>query len=351
MAAGTFMCGVIEGFYGTPWSFESRLAYADYLAALHLNTFIYCPKADPYLRKRWMEDWPQAEWRQLQQLSQAYRQRGLNWGVGLSPYALYDNYGARERARLESKIARLVDLDAAIIAILFDDMPGDRAGLAARQAEIVADVCRWAEAVRIVVCPTYYAFDPVLEKHFGTMPAQYWPDLGRALPPGVGVFWTGNAVCADSVSVEDIERINRQLGRKVTLWDNYPVNDGAVRSNFLYLEEPAGRDPAIAGLLEGHLSNPMNQALLSLPAVAGLAALHGLGGDSEQWLGQVLGESTWSQIKRDRQCFRSAGLTAMEPAEREALAARYQQLGSPAAREVADWLRGEYTFDPACLTD
>jgi hypothetical protein len=33
------------------------------------------------------------------------------------------------------------------------------------------------------------------------------------------------------------------------------------------------------------------------------------------------------------------------------LAAVYEQLPGEAAREVAGWLRGEYTFDPACLTD
>ena len=39
--------------------------------------------------------------------------------------------------------------------------------LAQRQADIVADVCRWLPGVRILVCPTYYSFDPVLEKYFG----------------------------------------------------------------------------------------------------------------------------------------------------------------------------------------
>ena len=44
--------GVIEGFYGTPWSDEQRLDMIDFLAAHRFNTFLYTPKDDPFLRER-----------------------------------------------------------------------------------------------------------------------------------------------------------------------------------------------------------------------------------------------------------------------------------------------------------
>ena len=113
-------------------------------------------------------------------------------------------------------------------------MPGDLQSLATRQAEIVADVCHWLPGVHVLVCPTYYSFDPVLEKYFGRMPLDYWSQLGRELPQDVGIFWTGNKVCSEAITVSDIEAIVQRLQRPVILWDNYPVNDGAVRSNFLY---------------------------------------------------------------------------------------------------------------------
>ena len=167
MASREFLSGVIEGFYGRTWSHRTRLAYADYLQRAGLNTFIYCPKGDPYLRRRWQQDWPRPQWQELVQLSSHYRARGLYWGVGLSPFELYRDYGERQRAQLERKVARLGELEAPLLAILFDDMPGDLDALASRQAEIVADVCQWLPQTRILVCPTYYSFDPVLEKHFG----------------------------------------------------------------------------------------------------------------------------------------------------------------------------------------
>ena len=349
-ATGSFLTGIIEGFYGRSWSFATRQAYAGYLAAAGLNTCLYCPKEDPFLRKQWHEHWPAGEWQCLLDLSATYRRHGLYWGVGLSPFALYRNYGPGQREQLRGKLARLAELDAPLLAILFDDMPGEMDALASRQAEIISDVVDWTPGVRVMVCPTYYSFDPVLETHFGCMPVDYWPQLGRELPAGVDIFWTGSRVCSEAVRVSDIIAINEQLARQVMLWDNYPVNDGAVRSNFLFCTPLAHRDPGLKTLLRGHLCNPMNQALLSLPALAGLASLYHKGNDEPEWLAQILGASTWKQLRSDRAVFEQQGLSGLSDGRREHLAAVYDALPGPAAREVAGWLRGEYTFDPACLT-
>jgi hypothetical protein len=345
-----FLAGVIEGFYGRTWTSDTRLAYADYLVEAGLNTFIYCPKSDLYLRRRWQEDWPEAEWRELVHLSAAYAQRGINWGVGLSPVELYRNYGSCERAALKRKIERLGELHAPVLAVLFDDMPGNLQSLATRQAEIVADVCQWLPGVQVLVCPTYYSFDPVLEKHFGSMPANYWSQLGRELPERVGIFWTGNKVCSEAITVNDIEAIVQQLARPVILWDNYPVNDGAVRSNFLFTRKLHSRSPALRPLITGHLCNPMNQALLSLPALSGLASLYGNGRFNEDTLSRILGPATWERVTRDQRLFEHVGLSSLGEQHCQVLAAEYAKLPGPAAAEVAQWLRGEYSFDPACLT-
>ena len=348
----TLLTGVIEGFYGRGWPFETRLAYAGYLSRLGLNTCLYCPKEDPFLRKRWREHWPQQQWQQLRELAAAYRQQQVMWGVGLSPYELYRDYGRPQRAELRAKIQRLAELEAPLLAILFDDMPGDLRDLAQRQAEIVADVAAELPGVRLLVCPTYYSFDPVLEKFFGAMPAGYWPQLGATMPRDVDIFWTGNRVCSDAVRQADISSIVEQLGRPVLLWDNYPVNDGAVRSNFLYCQRLSHRDSLPAGLISGHLCNAMNQGMASLPALLGLAELYGRGqGCDDAWLGQVMGQATWRQLQRDSEEFLQAGLTGMGPGRCQQLAADYRALPGAAAAEIASWLAGEYTFDPACLTD
>ena len=50
--------GIIEGFYGKPWSWEERAASVAFLAPRGFTFHLYAPKADPYLRRRWREPHP-----------------------------------------------------------------------------------------------------------------------------------------------------------------------------------------------------------------------------------------------------------------------------------------------------
>lgn len=352
-ADAAFLTGVIEGFYGRGWTRHLRLDYASYISALGLNSYLYCPKEDPFLRKRWQEDWPASEWAELQAMAATYARSGVQFGVGLSPFALYQSYGTAQRATLKRKIERLNQLDLPLLAILFDDMPGDMPELAARQVEIMDDIASWTSAGRLLMCPTYYSYDPVLETFFGTRPHGYWEELGLGLGASVDVFWTGNRVCSESVCAGDVAVINESLGRNVVLWDNYPVNDGAVRSRHLYLEPLEQRQTLSSAVLSGHFCNPMNQGVLSLPALTGLAALYGGSQRSEldDWLVHTLGGPVWRELQADQKEFTEVGLDGMDEQRRHLLASKYAALQGPAAAETAGWLRGEYTFDPACLTD
>jgi len=346
-----FLAGVIEGFYGREWSESARVAYAHYLSLCGLNTYLYAPKADSVLRRRWRERWPTSTRRSLDNVGKAYRDAGLFWGVGLSPLELYRDSSERERGALRVKIEYLGELEAPLMALLFDDMPGEIDSLAARQAEIVHDVVEWLPETRLLVCPTYYSFDPVLEKVFGNREANYWAELGRLLPHQVEVFWTGNQVCSTQISADDIAAITQQLGRPVTLWDNYPVNDSATRCQYLYTVALGGRRGLTDEVVAGHLCNPMNQARLSLPALTGLASLYDTGALDDDMLSAVMGQPFWERFKRDAQRFGEDGLEGMGAELRANLVEAYAQFDCEAAREVVGWLRGEYAFGPACLTD
>jgi hypothetical protein len=339
--------GVIEGFYGREWSWASRHDYADFLASLGLNAYIYCPKGDAFLRKRWREAWPVATADALAALAGHFRAEGIGWGVGLSPFALYEDYSAIARASLRERVRHIDELGGSILAILFDDMPGDLPELAARQCEIMADVRSWSSAEHLLVCPTYYSLDPVLEQHFGARPDAYWSELGAGLSAKVDVFWTGNRVCSESIAAADLAQITRELGRPPVLWDNYPVNDGAMASKFLHLSPLSRRAPDLPGAVRGHFCNPMNQAELSKYPLSGLATLYGGG---EKTLVDYYPDELVTLLQRDQDLFERAGLDNIGPDQSGSLAREYAQLEHPAAAEVAGWLRGEYTFDPACLT-
>ncbi|MFT5482397.1 MAG: hyaluronoglucosaminidase [Halieaceae bacterium] len=357
MITGTskaLLSGVIEGFYGQSWSWDARRGYADFLAENGLDCYIYAPKDDPWLRRNWRYDWPDDHWIQLQALSEHYLLKGVKFGVGLSPFELYNAYDAAGRRDLQLKLSRIGQLRPAILAILFDDMPGDVPDLARNQAEIVNDIVKFCPDCRIIMCPTYYSFDPVLERFFGAIPENYWQDLGAELDAGVDIFWTGNQVCSTTITVADIEEISQTMGRPPILWDNYPVNDGARASRFLHLNALTSRSPNLASYIKGHLCNPMNQAELSKIPLASLARLYR--GEYDPDAARALaiasfGGSKGAELLQEHwRKFQDLGLDMISSEERNRLKERFRCVDEPATREVYAWLNEEYRFDPECLT-
>ncbi len=345
------LTGVIEGFYGRPWSPAERLQLVSDLAELRLDAYLYAPKADAHLRRRWAEPWPAAEAAALERLSMHCRDAGVAFGLGLSPFRLYADYGPAARRALQARVRQLDDLGPAFLAVLFDDMPGDTAELAARQAEIVADVAAWSGAERLLVCPTYYSDDPVLDRVFGQRPPSYREALGGALPECADIFWTGRTVCATAIGEGDVTEAAAAFGRPVTLWDNWPVNDGAKRSLHLYLRPPPARDGALGSACAGHLCNAMNQPVLSLPALAGLAELHGRLPSAADWLAARLGPAVASALAEDAALFERRPRDGLERQQKARLRERYGALSGTAPRELLAWLDGAWAFDPDCLTD
>lgn len=51
--------GVVEGFYGTPWSHKVRLSLIDFYGKFKMNIYLYAPKDDPYHRvPHWRDPYP-----------------------------------------------------------------------------------------------------------------------------------------------------------------------------------------------------------------------------------------------------------------------------------------------------
>jgi len=48
-----FHCGVVEGFYGKPWTTEQRSHLFRQLKKLGMNTYLYAPKDDLKHRAEW----------------------------------------------------------------------------------------------------------------------------------------------------------------------------------------------------------------------------------------------------------------------------------------------------------
>ncbi len=340
--------GVIEGYYGRPWSWEMREAQARFLADHGYGFYIYAPKADAFLRRRWREDHPAAEADALAKMAAACAAIGVGFGVGLSPYEAYRDFGADTQTALARKLAFFDAAGVTELALLFDDMKGDQADLAETQVRMAHFAAEHSKAKRLIVCPTVYSDDPVLEREFGPTPPGYLEDLGALLDPAIEVFWTGEEVCSREYSPGHLARVGEQLRRKPTLWDNYPVNDGPGMSPFLYLRAFTGRPAAIGAHLAAHAVNPSLQpTLFRIPALT-LAESYAKG-EAYQYgaawaraAREVLGDDLAGLLGRHYRLFHDQGLGRIDEATTTRLRERYAAVGHPAAREVVAWLDGEW---------
>ena len=337
--------GVIEGFYGTPWSSSVRRDTAGFLAEHGYSFYLYAPKADAILRERWQQDWPSEIRSELEAVAEAYHAHGLLWGVGLSPFEVWRSTRGEARTALKRKVRSFEGLGIDILALLFDDMRGDLEGLATVQAELAELALETTKARRVILCPTYYSYDPLLDSVFGARPEGYLEELGRLLPPEVDVFWTGPGVWSPRYSSEHLEEVTGLLGRKPFLWDNYPVND-VIKSCFLNLRAFEHRQTELAELAAGHAVNPMTQPFLSRIPLATLRDCYAEGSSYSaeraftRAATRLCGEELARELARDLSLFQDRGRDRIEPGHRRELSEKYRSLGTPYGREVVTWLAG-----------
>lgn len=339
--------GTIEGFYGKPWTWEERKQTAAVMREHGYTFYMYAPKADPFLRKRWREPYPEHLRESLKGFADACRAVDVRFGVGLTPYDLHQNFDGAGRAALAAKLEELDTIGISDLGILFDDMRGDLPDLAARQLEIVEWAVGRSAADRTIVCPSYYSDDPVLDRVFGERPAGYLRQLGEGLDSRIEAFWTGPEVCSRELSEGHLDRVAEELGRKPFLWDNYPVNDGQRMSQYLHLRGFTGRRSGIGGHISGHAVNPALQPTLS--RIPCLTLVESYRAGSQYDYGEafraaaiaIAGEEVGRMLREDLLVLQDIGLDRL--GEKEALLReRYEGVDNPAAREVIAWLDGEY---------
>lgn len=249
--------GVIEGFYGNPWTHDQRLEMVDWLAAHGLNTFVYGPKDDPLLRARWREAYDGEALARMREVVARCATRGIRLVYGVSPGLTIRYSSDADRDALGAKLASVASLGVDAFALLLDDIPAslqhhqDLAAypdLAAAHASLISDVAaRLGPARWLMACPHTY---------WGRGDEPYLATLAAGIPPEVDLLWTGRAICSPTLDLEDARRFEATTGRLPLYWDNYPVNDVAMTWE-LHIGPYRGRDPRLAEGSRGIIANPM----------------------------------------------------------------------------------------------
>src|SRR5262245_15931959 len=281
MARTSPLRGVVEGYYGRPWTAGARQDVIRFLGRHRMNTFVYGPKNDPYHRDRWREPYPSETLADLRATAAVARRAKVRFVYALSPaldvcYACDDDFAA-----LVAKLAQLRRARIRHFALFFDDAPetlarpedvtryggSDATALARAHADLVNRVDGWLRRGGgpglVFMVPTAYA---------GTTCLPYHGELAASLRRRLPIGWTGPGVFATAITGAQARARRACLpGHPVVLWDNFPVNDG-VLSNTLHLGPLAGRDAALPGELAGYLLNPMTQAHAGLVGIGTAAA-------------------------------------------------------------------------------
>ncbi len=253
--------GVIEGFYGPPWSWAARAEVMAWCAERGLRDYVYAPKDDPKHRESWRDLYDEDELTAFATFAAAGQHRlGFSLAPGLS--MAYDDDGDREA--LARKVDQVVSAGAAFVVLAFDDIPfggGDQGAAHARVTTWLRD--HLADRADLSVVPTEYV---------GIRPSPYLDALAAGTPDDVPIGWTGRAVLNDAITVADAHaRAESVGGRAPMLWDNYPVND-AVMVDRLFMGPLRGREPGLIDACAGYFANPMVQPLANKLPLASTAA-------------------------------------------------------------------------------
>ncbi|MBD3868278.1 MAG: beta-N-acetylglucosaminidase domain-containing protein [Acidobacteria bacterium] len=183
-------------------------------------------------------------------------------------FIFHEKSGEKRIARFLRKLRRKAGVHDFVLS--FDDMPtrltdlNDFLTYGASTAPAHLDLTRRLYR-RMNKSDTFWlAATAYCDAHLGDGNGPYTkPFLERlsTLDPDIGLIWTGPEVLSRSITGDDIRNARRRLGgRKILLYDNYPVNDDGRRLSLgLVLGPLRNRSPEIAGHVAAYLACPMNQ--------------------------------------------------------------------------------------------
>lgn len=255
--------GVIEGFYGNPWSHKDRLRQFEFYGCNKLNIYVYGPKDDPYHRAHWRDPYPQDEAARLKELVQEAHRNKVQFVWAVHPGGDIQ-WNLKDSMAVCQKLEWMYELGVRTFAVFFDDIwgEGSKADKQAGLLNYVTDnfVRKHSDVQPLIMCPTQY--------NKAWSGGDYLSTLGTRMYPEVRVMWTGNSV-VDMIERDDMEWINKQLGRKAFIWLNYPVNDYCQSRMFMGKTYGNGLD--INEMVSGFCSNPMEYAEASKVSLYSIA--------------------------------------------------------------------------------
>lgn len=258
--------GVVEGFYGKPWTHEQRLRGLKNFGDFNMNTYFLAPKDVPWQRFNWRQPFESEFLNSTQELIEVGRLNAIDIVTCVSPGLSVKYSDENDVDAVITRYKQLFDLGARHFGLLWDDIAWELQhqedldnylSTAAAHADFTNRV--WAKLlaldpkVALTVCPMHYS---------GRGNEPYLHEVGRALHSRINLMWTGRSIISEYLDISDAVIFERTTLRPPIYWDNFPVNDGGLQKN-LYIGPVRGREVGLHKYSAGLLSNPMLQFEMS----------------------------------------------------------------------------------------
>lgn len=261
--------GVVEGFYGRPWSHDERREMVARLATSGLGFYLYAPKSDPLHRAEWRTPYDDAALARFDEIHELGRRVGVRFAMGISPGIDIRLDDPADRTALVAKLAPFVARGFRDFGLLLDDIedalgrPVDATlGAAHRDLAnglLAALTDAAGEPVRLWLVPTVYSTERQLRFADGSGYLDALACLDSAIP----VMWTGTDTTSRALAAADLADVTARLRRRVVIWDNEHANDGGdLFFGKIWLAPYSNRAADLVGAVQGIVANPMIQGAL-----------------------------------------------------------------------------------------
>lgn len=257
--SGAFICGVVEGFYGRPWTTEQRKDLFRKLKVWGMNSYVYAPKDDYKHRAYWRELYTVEEADHLTSLISAAREQNIIFYYALSPGLDITYSNSKELATLKRKLEQVSQFGCEAFALLFDDIESEMSksdkevfqSFAHAQVSVTNEVVSHLNNPKFLFCPTQYCSTRAVPT---VAQSEYLNTIGSKLDKDISILWTGSRVISKIITHESIQEITDVLRRPPVIWDNLHANDYDQKR--VFLGPYSGRSPELKPLLKGVLTNP-----------------------------------------------------------------------------------------------
>ena len=256
--------GLVEGYYGNPYSEADRMGLLKMFGEMKMNVYIYGPKDDAYHKSKWREEYPAELGKKITEYANFAKANKIEFMWAIHPGEDIQ-WNDTDRANIVNKLKAMCKLGVRSFAVFWDDLWGDDGTHGDEQAELMNYIAaelkkEYPDVKPLTICPTQY--------NRGWANTIYLPALGDIMDSDINIMWTGNSV-VDMINYGDMTWINNQIKRKAYIWLNYPVSDYCI--NHLLMGPTYGNDLNIADMLSGFVSNPMEYAEASKVSLFSIA--------------------------------------------------------------------------------